>query len=248
MRISIITVCYNSSKTIENTIKSVQNQNYPDIEYIIIDGASIDGTVDIIRKYENIIDKWVSEADRGLYDAINKGISRATGLYVGILNSDDVFFENNTVEKIADFLKANAELDAVTGDIVQHRNGKIIRKYSSAKWLPHKLKIGFMPPHPSIFMRTALFEKFGNYSTDYKIGADYELIIRYFLKNKIKYKYSGITTTSMTVGGVSSSGINSYNIITREIKKAFVQNGINYSSLMVRLRGFWKVFGYLSKK
>lgn len=248
MRISIITVCYNSSKTIENTIKSVQNQNYPDIEYIIIDGASIDGTVDIIRKYENIIDKWVSEPDRGLYDAINKGISRATGLYVGILNSDDVFFENNTVEKIADFLKANAELDAVTGDIVQHRNGKIIRKYSSAKWLPHKLKIGFMPPHPSIFMRTALFEKFGNYSTDYKIGADYELIIRYFLKNKIKYKYSGITTTSMTVGGVSSSGINSYNIITREIKKAFVQNGINYSSLMVRLRGFWKVFGYLSKK
>src|SRR5690606_6026983 len=150
MRISIITVCYNSSKTIENTIKSVQNQNYPDIEYIIIDGASIDGTVDIIRKYENIIDKWVSEPDRGLYDAINKGISRATGLYVGILNSDDVFFENNTVEKIADFLKANAELDAVTGDIVQHRNGKIIRKYSSAKWLPHKLKIGFMPPHPSI--------------------------------------------------------------------------------------------------
>lgn len=248
MRISIITVCYNSSKTIENTIKSVQNQNYPDIEYIIIDGASIDGTVDIIRKYENIIDKWVSEPDRGLYDAINKGISRATGLYVGILNSDDVFFENNTVEKIANFLKANAELDAVTGDIVQHRNGKIIRKYSSAKWLPHKLKIGFMPPHPSIFMRTALFEKFGNYSTDYKIGADYELIIRYFLKNKIKYKYSGITTTSMTVGGVSSSGINSYNIITREIKKAFVQNGINYSSLMVRLRGFWKVFGYLSKK
>lgn len=248
MKISIITVCYNSSKTIEDTIKSVQRQNYRNIEYIIIDGGSKDRTVDIIRKYDHVIDYWVTEPDKGLYDAINKGISKATGLYVGILNSDDVFFENNTVDQIAKFLEENSELDAVTGDIVQHRNGKVIRKYSSARWSPHKLKMGFMPPHPSVFIRTALFKKFGNYSIDYKIGADYELIVRYFLKYKINYKYSGITTTSMTVGGVSSSGLSSYNVITKEIKKAFLQNDIKYCSLMVRFRGLGKILGYIGRK
>lgn len=247
IKISIITVSYNSSKTIEETIKSVQNQTYSNIEYIIIDGASKDTTTAIIKKYEDIITYWISEPDAGLYDAINKGIVKATGDYVGIINSDDVFYDKDTIEKIASFLSDNAGIEAITGDIVQHRNGRIIRKYSSSNWLPHKLKKGFMPPHPSIFLKTELFSKYGNYSTEYKIGADYELIVRYFLKYKINYRYSGIITTSMAVGGVSSSGIKSYNVITREIKKAFAQNGIRYSPLKVKFRALWKVLGYINK-
>ncbi len=246
-KISIITVCYNSAKTIEETFKSVQNQTYNNIEYMVIDGGSKDSTLDIIERYEGIISFWISEPDKGLYDAINKGIEKATGDYIGIINSDDVFYENTTIEKIAAFLSKNPHLDAVTGDIVQHKNGRIIRKYSSANWSPEKLKIGFMPPHPSIFFKKELFLKFGNYLLDYQIGADYELIIRYFLKNKISYKYSGITTTSMMVGGASSSGLKSYNIITREIKKAFAQNNLKYIPLQVQFRFLWKIFGYIKK-
>lgn len=247
MKISIITVSYNSSKTILETLKSVENQTYKNIEYIVIDGASKDNTTTIIKKFKNIISYWVSETDRGLYDAINKGIERATGDYVGILNSDDVFFEKDTIEKIAKYLSDNPGLDAITGNIVQHKNNRIIRKYSSENWTPEKLKRGFMPPHPSVFMKTKLFRKFGYYREDYKIGADYELIIRFFLKNKISYKYSGITTTNMMVGGASSSGLKSYKTITSEIKKAFEYNDITYKPLLVEYRFIWKIFDFIKR-
>lgn len=247
MKISIITVSYNSSKTIAETLKSVQNQSYKNIEYIVIDGASTDNTANIIKKFKGIISYWVSEPDKGLYDAINKGIQKATGDYVGIINSDDVFFENDTIAKIAMFLSENPDLDAVTGDIVQHKNNRIIRKYSSENWTPEKLKRGFMPPHPSIFIKTKLFGELGYYREDYKIGADYELIIRFFLKNKISYLHSGITTTCMMVGGASSSGLKSYKTITSEIKKAFEYNDITYKPLLVKYRFLWKIFDYIKR-
>ncbi|ACU08376.1 hypothetical protein FIC_01934 [Flavobacteriaceae bacterium 3519-10] len=246
MKISIITVCYNSAKTIEETLKSVQNQTYKNIEYIVIDGASKDATTSIIEKYKDIITYFSSEPDKGLYDAMNKGIQQATGDYVGIINSDDVFYDNKTIEKVADYFAEHPHLDAITGNIVQHKNNRIIRKYSSANWSPEKLKRGFMPPHPAIFMKTSLYHKFGLYRLDYKISADYELIIRFFLKEKISYQYSGITTTSMAVGGASSSGYKSYKVITREVKKAFKQNNIGYSPLKVRFRFLWKIFGYIN--
>lgn len=248
IKISLITVCYNSEKTIEETLKSVQNQTYNNIEYIVIDGDSKDATISIITKYHDIISHFTSEPDKGLYDAINKGIQKATGDYVGILNSDDVFFENQTLSKIVAYLNENPHLDAITGDIVQTKNNRVIRKYSSSNWNPQKLKRGFMPPHPSIFIRTHLFQELGLYRLDYRIGADYELIVRYFLKERISYQYSGIITTSMAIGGASSSGYKSYKIITQEIKKAFNQNNIRYSPLQVRFRFFWKILGYISKK
>ena len=249
-KISIITVCYNSAKTIEKTLQSIGNQTYKNIEYIIVDGNSTDNTLSIIKKYEKALNiTWISEKDEGLYDAMNKGIKMSTGDYIGILNSDDVFYNNNTIDDVAKFISANRDVDAITGDIVQHNSeGKVIRKYSSKNWTPPKLKIGFMPPHPSIFIKKELFSKLGNYRNDYKIGADYELIIRFFLKNKIQYKYSGITTTSMEIGGASSSGLKSYNIITKEIKKAFEQNGIQYDPIKVQFRFLWKILGYLNKK
>lgn len=248
-KISIITVCYNSAKTIEKTLQSISNQTYKNIECIIVDGNSTDDTLNIIKKYENALKiNWISEKDEGLYDAMNKGIKMSTGDYIGILNSDDIFYYNSTLEQVAKFIDDNVNIDALTGDIVQHTSdGKVIRKYSSKNWTPAKLKIGFMPPHPSVFIKKELFDKFGNYRKDYKIGADYELIIRFFLKNKIHYKYSGITTTSMEIGGASSSGLKSYRIITREIKKAFEQNSIQYDPLKVQLRFLWKIIGYLNK-
>jgi glycosyltransferase involved in cell wall biosynthesis len=247
MKISIITVCYNSANTIEKTILSVQNQTYKNIEYIIVDGNSKDTTLSIIKKHESIISKWVSEPDKGLYDAMNKGVLMATGDLIGILNSDDVFNSESVIEEIVDFHQKQ-NVDASVGNIVQHKtNGKIVRLYSSRYWNPEKLKIGFMPPHPSIFFKKDLFDKFGNYDLGFKIGADYELITRFFLKNKITWKYSGITTTAMLVGGLSSSGSSSYKLITKEIQKALSMNGIVFSPSKIKMRFFWKIIGFLRK-
>ncbi|WP_348799461.1 glycosyltransferase family 2 protein [Flavobacterium adhaerens] len=247
MKISIITVCYNSASTLETTILSVANQSYKNVEYIIIDGNSKDATLEIIKKQEDKITKWVSEPDKGLYDAMNKGISMASGDLIGILNSDDTFNSKTVLQEIADFHKNNI-IDASVGNIIQHKeNGKIVRLYSSKYWSPEKLKIGFMPPHPSIFFKKELFDKFGNYELGFKIGADYELITRFFLKNNISWKYSGITTTAMLVGGLSSSGASSYKLISKEIQKALSMNGIVFSSLKIRMRFIWKILGFLKK-
>ncbi|PHS52269.1 MAG: glycosyl transferase [Lutibacter sp.] len=247
MKISIITVCYNSAGTIEKTIQSVAAQTYKNIEYIVVDGNSKDDTVAIIKNYDTVITKWISEPDKSLYDAMNKGVEMATGDVMGILNSDDTFFNNTVLADIAKFHSEN-KIDASVGNIVQHNEeGKIIRTYSAAKWHPSKLKIGFMPAHPAIFFKRELFKKFGNYPLDLIIGADYELITRFFLKNKITWKYSGITTTAMLVGGLSSSGFKSYQLISKEIGEALERNNIKYNSLMIHLRGFWKLLGLFKR-
>jgi len=248
MKISIITVCYNSDKTLDKTIQSVLSQAYINVEYIIVDGDSKDTTIDIIKEYESKIFKWVSEPDKGLYEAMNKGIAMATGDLIGILNSDDIFTDNHVLENIAKFHLAN-NIEASVGNIIQfNEEGKTVRKYSAKNWHPEKLKIGFMPPHPAIFFKRKLFEKYGNYRLDFISGADYELIIRFFLKNKITWKFSNITTTSMLIGGISSSGFSSYHLISKEIKKALNRNDISFSYLKVQLRGFWKLTGFLYKK
>lgn len=247
MKISIITVCYNSATTIEKTILSVASQTYKNIEYIIIDGNSNDNTLAVINNNQDKITNWISEPDKGLYDAMNKGIELATGDIIGILNSDDTFNSKTVIEEIANFHSQN-KIEASIGNIIQHKeNGKIVRLYSSKNWNPEKLKIGFMPPHPSIFFKKELFNKFGKYDLGFKIGADYELITRFFLKKNIAWKYSGITTTAMLVGGLSSSGSSSYQLITKEIQKALSMNGIVFSPVMIRMRFFWKIIGFLKK-
>lgn len=247
MKISIITVCYNSAATLEKTILSVAEQTYKNIEYIIVDGNSKDTTLSIIKDHESTISHWISEPDKGLYDAMNKGIAMATGDVIGILNSDDTFNSNTVVEEIVAFHSKNI-IDASVGNIVQHKeDGKIVRVYSSKYWTPEKLKIGFMPPHPSIFCKRELFGTFGFYELGYTIGADYELITRFFIKNKISWKYSGITTTSMLVGGLSSSGMGSYKLISKEIQKALHVNGIPFSAFNIKMRFLWKAIGFLKK-
>lgn len=247
MKISIITVVYNNEATIRQAIESVLNQTYLNLEYIIIDGKSTDNTVSIIEEYKDQLSCFVSETDKGLYDAMNKGIASATGDLIGILNSDDTFYSDNVIQEIVDFHKKN-DIYASVGNIIQHKeNGKVVRQYSSKYWSPNKLKVGFMPPHPSIFFNKELFEKYGNYELGFKIGADYELITRFFLKNRIVWKYSGITTTAMLIGGLSSSGASSYNLITKEIQKALSMNDISYSSIKIKMRFMWKLIGFLKK-
>ncbi|MFD2529224.1 glycosyltransferase family 2 protein [Polaribacter marinaquae] len=248
MKISIITVCYNSEKTIEKTFQSVLRQSYKNVEYIVVDGGSKDATIDLVKKYESIVSKWVSEPDKGLYDAMNKGIAIATGDLVGVLNSDDIFTDEKVLENVANFHMDNPNIDASVGNILQfNEEGKTVRKYSAKNWNPEKLKIGFMPAHPAIFFKRGLFGKYGLYHLDFTIGADYELITRFFLKENISWKFSNITTTSMLIGGVSSSGVSSYQLISKEIKIALSRNNIKFSYLKVQLRGFWKVIGFLKK-
>jgi glycosyltransferase involved in cell wall biosynthesis len=176
---------------------------------------------------------------------MNKGIAVATGDIVGILNSDDVFYDDEVLQKVADFHTKN-NIDASVGNIVQRKeNGKLVRTYSSKKWTPEKLVIGFMPPHPSIFFKRSLFENYGNYFTDFKIGADYELITRFFLKYNISWGYSNITTHKMLIGGISSSGIGSYRLITNEIQKALLINNISFKKWKIKIRFCWKILDLL---
>ncbi len=248
MKITIITVCFNSAVTLEKTIQSVADQKYKNVEYIIVDGNSTDDTVAIIKKNEAKITRWISEPDSGLYEAMNKGISMATGDIIGILNSDDTFHSEHVLRDIARVHEIN-KIDASVGNIVQHNEeGKILRQYSASKWTPEKLKIGYMPPHPAIFFKRELFQKFGAYELDFKIGADFELITRFFLKHHITWKYSGIITTSMLIGGLSSSGLSSYKLISKEIGKALKRNHIKHSRLKVKARGLWKVIGLLKRR
>jgi hypothetical protein len=178
---------------------------------------------------------------------MNKGIKLATGDLIGILNSDDIFHSKTTLEEVVNFHKKN-NIEASVGNIVQFNNtGNIVRKYSAKNWNPEKLKIGFMPAHPAIFFNRKLFLKYGSYHLDFIIGADYELITRFFLKHNISWKFSSITTTAMLVGGVSSSGFSSYKIVSKEIVKALERNQISYNKTKIKLRGFWKIIGFLNK-
>ncbi len=246
MKVSVITVSYNTVNTISDTIKSVLSQTYQDIEYVIIDGSSTDGTLDLIHSFGNRISKFISEPDKGIYDAINKGIKMATGDIVGILNSDDFFYDNHVIEKIAREFE-NDNIDAVFGDvqfISTGDNSKIVRYYSSKLFNSDKFKFGFMPAHPSFYVKRELFEKFGYYKTDYKIAADYELLIRFLHINKVKYKYLEIPFVSMRTGGVSTKTIRSNYILNKEIARACKENGIKTNYFFIYSKYFKKIFEF----
>jgi glycosyltransferase involved in cell wall biosynthesis len=186
VKISIITVCYNSENTIERTIKSVLSQNYSNIEYIIVDGDSKDRTIQIIEKYKNSIHHFISEKDEGIYDALNKGISMATGDIIGILNSDDIFSNENIISDIAKVFIEKPQLDSIIGNIAFiNDKEKIVRVYNSKNWKPKRFEYGFMPPHPSFYCKRELFNKFGGYKKDYKIEIEKKTLFEMFFdKNK----------------------------------------------------------------
>lgn len=244
MKISIITVCYNSASHIEDAIRSVMEQDYAEIEHIIVDGASTDGTVEILKSNENKIAKWISEPDRGIYDAMNKGLKMASGDIIGILNSDDFYFNDQIISTVADAF-ADPEIDAVYGDLIfidPNNLDRTVRSYSSAKWNPERFAKGYMPAHPTFFVRRKYYEMYGFFETDYKIAADYEMLIRLLYVHQLRYQYLPITMVKMRKGGVSSNGIKSNIILNKEIVRACRKHGIRTSAIKIYPKYFNKVF------
>ena len=246
MKISIITVAYNSAQTLGDTMKSVLEQTYSDIEYIVVDGASKDGTVDLVKSYEGKFNgrlRWISEKDKGIYDAMNKGIRMATGDIIGILNSDDYYTSNDVLERLVEAF--DEKTDAVYGDIHFIRDGqpdKCVRYYSSKPFRPLWLRFGFMPAHPSFYCRREVFENAGLYKTDYKIGSDYEMMVRLFLVHKIKSQYLQKDFVTMRTGGASTRNIQSRLQLIKDDVRGCRENGIYTNSLMISMKFLYKVF------
>jgi glycosyltransferase involved in cell wall biosynthesis len=246
MKVSILTVTYNSSATITDTIQSVLNQTYKDIDYWIIDGCSTDSTVDIIRKFEEQFEgrlHYISEKDNGIYDAMNKGIEKCRGDIIGILNSDDYFTSETVIEQMVN--NFSDDIDAVYGDvhfINDNEPNKCIRYYSSAIFKPGMLRFGFMPAHPTFYARREIFQKYGNYSLDYKIASDYDLMVRFFYKHQIKSKYIKLDFVTMRVGGVSTKSLRNRWLITKEDVIACRKNGLKTNIIFISLKYLKKIF------
>jgi glycosyltransferase involved in cell wall biosynthesis len=246
MKISIITVTYNSGSTISDTLQSVKIQDYHNIEHILVDGGSKDDTVSKIKAFPHVA-KWVSEKDKGLYDAINKGIKMATGNIIGLLHSDDFFPNNNVVSRIAKQFKEN-NVDAVYGDIAfvkQDNTSKIVRLYSSRKFSPRKFAYGYMPAHPSFYVKKKVYDEFGLYKLDYKIAADYELLMRLIYKNNISYTYMNEVLVHMRTGGLSNKTFFSRYLLNKEIIKACKENGVNTNMAVLSLKYINKIFEFI---
>ncbi len=203
MKVSIITICYNSASTIEETILSVLGQDYPNIEYIIIDGASKDNTMEIVNQYKSKIAVIVSEKDRGIYDAMNKGLGQATGDLIGILNSDDTYAYT---EVISDVVKQIGAADSLYADLqyVDGLSGQVKRHWRSGTYAKEKFLMGWMPPHPTFFVKTECYKKYGHFIIDQGSAADYEIMLRLLYKHQISTSYLPKVITLMKTGGASN--------------------------------------------
>ena len=278
MKITLITACYNSATTIRTAMQSVLNQKGVDIEYIVIDGGSKDGTVDVIRDFEQTLNsqlltpkfsfKWISEPDRGMYDAINKGIAMSTGDVVGILNADDVLADDETLKRIAAVFEprntlntrngGNGEqIEAVYADIRFVREGetveslrtaKTVRYCSAAKWKPWMFRFAAMVPHPSFYVRRECFERLGGYSLDYRICADFELELRYLYLAKLRSAYLPECVVVMRMGGASTSGWRSNVVINSEDLRALRANGVWSCLPLIYLKYIFKIWGFIFKR
>lgn len=251
MKISIITVCFNNEATIEDTIRSVQEQDYPNIEYIIVDGKSTDSTLQLIDKYKNKISKIISEKDEGMYFAINKGISVASGDVIGILNADD-FYANEKI--ISTVMKEFSEkkIDSVYGDLQYvHREDtqKIFRNWKSKSFDPKLFLLGWMPPHPTFFVKRKCYEKFGLFNTSLTISADYEIMLRFLFKQKISSIYISKVLVKMRTGGLSNLSLKNRIKANKEDRLAWKLNGLQPTSLTMilkplsKLKQFFKMLG-----
>ena len=254
MKISVITVTYNSAATVRDTIESVLRQNYQDYEYLLIDGGSKDNTVDIIKEYVSKFEgrmRWISEKDKGMYDGINKGIRMATGDVVGIINSDDFYHRTDIFGVISKSFEENPGVQAIYGDVrfVKPDNlEKTVRYYSSKHWRPWRFRFGFMPAHPTFFTYKENFEKYGYYQYDYHIAADYELLIRHLYTNKVPAKYVPVDFMKMRTGGRSTNGWKANVLLNKEIVRACKENGIWTCMPLLFLKYFIKVFELLNTK
>lgn len=245
MKLSIITVCFNSASTIRDTIESVLSQDYGDIEYIVVDGCSKDGTQAIVESYGGRISRFVSEPDKGLYDAMNKGVAMASGAVVGILNSDDFYESTSSLSSVAKAFERRPESDAVFGDVVFVNPAdlhKVTRFYRANRFAPWKLRFGWMPPHPATFIRKSAYDIVGQYSLKYSISADYEFFVRLFKVHALKYSYLDQVLVRMRSGGASTAGLGSSLKLNFEIVKACRTNGVYTNIFLLTLKLPFKLY------
>lgn len=246
MKISIITSTWNSEATLRDTLESVLRQTYHDFEHIVVDGGSKDGTMVLVREYEPRYEgrlKYVSEPDKGIYDAMNKGIRMATGDVVGLLNSDDFYTSDDVLATVAATLK-NDSLDAVYGDIHFVNDGdlkKCVRYYSSRPFRRWWMRFGFMPAHPSFYCRREVYMKYGTFDISYKVAADFECLLRLIFIHRIKTKYLPLDFVTMRTGGASTSGMSSHKRILHDHQLAFRNNGVYSNVLFEFMRYGYKI-------
>lgn len=245
IKISIITISYNSGKTIEDTILSVINQNYDNLEYIVIDGGSTDDTIELINKYRSFIDVFISEKDKGISDAFNKGIRLATGEIVGIINSDD-YLNRNTLENVANFIESNAYADVYYGNCISFSDTTNLNYIYKPSDDLKKMPLYMIPSHPATFIRKSTYEKYGEYSTEYKCAMDFDILSRMYKQGAV-FKYMDINTTWFRLGGTSGKQLKT---TCDESTRIAIQNGINpkvakkwYSYILTKQR----VIGFLQE-
>lgn len=259
MKISLITVCYNAEKTIADTIRSVFAQRCShEIEYLIVEGASKDGTLRVIEELlkgrkaaaGNVAARLISEPDRGMYDAINKGIRLATGDIVGILNADDRFNGETILEQIAQAFAAQTELDCVYGDVrfVRGESPATARYYSSGGWRRWMHNWGYMPAHPTVYVRKGVFDRYGGYKLGYDISADFEWMVRVFCRRRITARYLPLCMVTMRLGGKSTAGLKAMLKLNRENVRANRENGYFCCLPMMGPKYLYKIWGYLIRK
>ena len=238
MRISIITAVYNGAREIGATLASVEAQDYADIEHVVVDGASTDGTVETVRRDGRRVARLLSEPDRGVYDAFNKGLALATGDVIGYLNAGDVYEARDVITRIAAQFAA-PDIEVVFGDVVitdPAQPGEVLRHYRSGTFRPERLGWGFMPAHPSLFVRRETYARCGLHDTSYRIAGDFEMCIRLFAEQRARYAYLPQVLVRMPRGGLSNSGWRSKWTITREMHRACRAHGIptSYGKLFAR--------------
>ncbi len=251
MTVSIVTATFNSGATLRDTMDSVLRQDYDDWEHIIVDGASNDDTLGIIREFEPRYGgrlRWISEPDRGIYDAMNKGIAMAAGEVVGILNSDDFYTSSDVLSTVAREIR---EFDAVYGDVhyVDPADPATrVRYYSSAGFRRWKMRMGFMPAHPSFYCRRTVYSRFGLFDTDFPVAADFEQLLRLIYVNRVTTKYIPKDFVTMRTGGASSSGVESHKRILRDHLRAYRKNGVRSNLFLESLRYAYRILEMLKPK
>lgn len=249
MKVTIITAVYNGAEHIKSCIESVLSQDHPDIEYIVVDGASKDNTLEIVKSFGSKIAKVISEKDKGMYDAMNKGLAHATGDIVGILNSDDFYANSHIISEIVSTFESS-KADSLYADIafVSKENlNKTVRYYSSGSFKPWKFRFGYMPAHPSFFLKRSIYEKYGFFKSDYKLCADFDLLVRLYHTHKISSIYLPKMVVKMRMGGKSNQSIENIMLLNREILRGCLENGINTNIAFIYLKYFTKIFELLKK-
>lgn len=249
MRISIVTVCYNSERYIRSAMDSVIGQSYKDIEYILVDGGSKDKTCEIIKSYGDKVSKFVSEKDKGIYDAMNKGLRMASGEYVGILNSDDFYMNSNVLEKVAEMLKLR-KTDSLYADLLYVDTinpQKEVRFWKTGEFKPGSFKRGWHPAHPTFFVKKSIYEKFGYFNLDFKLSADFEIMLRFLEKHKISSCYLPEPIVRMRLGGATNKSIGNIIKQNKECFRSFKLNGLPVSFLYPIYRLAPKLLQYINK-